>query len=83
MYIEDDVRKTIKTFCCPRCNAANKVEVEMDGTLIGQFNFTCGECGLSFKYQYGNISSGSEMSTYKNEYTDEILKEIEIMRKKR
>lgn len=67
-------------FCCPKCNNPQKTEMEFEMWTLNQFNFKC-QCGCNFKYQYGNVSHESEMSTYKNPYTYEILTEVQRVEK--
>ena len=68
-------RVKIVEFCCPKCRDKGEIEVELGRFRIEKFDFNC-TCGFNFKYQYGNISCGNEMSRYKNPYTNEILDEI-------
>lgn len=58
-------------FCCPKCRKIRQVQASF-GRYIDEFDFGC-TCGLSFKYQYGNVSYKNEMSMYKNTYINEIL----------
>lgn len=76
MILETHIKEL--EFHCPKCDTPQEIEMEFEGSVVNQFDFECiCQCGCVFKYQYENVSYKNEMSSYKNEYTYDILSEVE------